>query len=349
MLNDAVLGVPLGDNSKLWIKFVFATLRPLTAFFVPLSPVPLQDGCAASGAGKADQLRTAFGSAAYREIWSFEPGVWEFDVFGDTDPKYIDVFQHCHYAAHCQVKSFGVSIPLSVLLQEQSEVKSETDVSGATVSTGEARVRKRTRDDEAVLDEHPWMAAFLDVEPLASGIAGNTRTSLATSSRASASTDDNDVPEDGSVDAAFASMEKERADTFAAETTLQDEFKWTLLGGQWQAQRTGRNIYGYRVDCRAGGLPFLLANTFHMSRSASFEQNVYGENGSSLMSELWASRMSWLASQWDSAGRPVDAFPAIRTAFALSAEQEELGGTLAKRAKKRYDEIVKLLPDRRLD
>eukprot|EP00971_Amphidinium_carterae_P338766 6476270-Amphidinium_carterae.3 len=347
-LNDAVLGVPVGNDSMLWIKFVFATLRPLTAFFVPLSPVPLQDGCASSGSVKAGQLRTAFGPAGYREIWSYEPGVLESgDVFGDTDPSDIHVFQHCHYGAHCQVKSFGVAIPLSVILQELSEVRSAAEVTGASGPT-EERVRKRTKTDDVVLEEHPWMAVFLDVEPGASETTGNASSSRASSSRPSANTDDHDVPEDGTADAAFAALELQRADTLATETTLQDDFKWTLLGGQWQTQRTGRNIYGYRVDCRAGALPFLFANTFQMSRSASFEQNVYGEEGSSLMSELWASRMTWLASQWDSAGRPVDAFPAVTTTFALSAAQVDLGGTLAKRAKKRYDEIVKLLPGRRL-
>eukprot|EP00971_Amphidinium_carterae_P012563 247335-Amphidinium_carterae.1 len=40
MLQDAVLGIPHGTDSRLWFKFVFATLRPMQAFFLPLSPVP---------------------------------------------------------------------------------------------------------------------------------------------------------------------------------------------------------------------------------------------------------------------------------------------------------------------
>eukprot|EP00971_Amphidinium_carterae_P219432 4356481-Amphidinium_carterae.1 len=90
------------------------------------------------------------------------------------------------------------------------------------------------------------------------------------------------VAEDGDLGDAFAQLEVRRTETLMEERTLQDDFKWTLLQGKWQETRTGRNIYGYRVDCRKATLPFLLAVAFSMKKSASFEENLYGQEGSSL-------------------------------------------------------------------
>eukprot|EP00971_Amphidinium_carterae_P251949 5002387-Amphidinium_carterae.1 len=44
----------------------------------------------------------------------------------------------------------------------------------------------------------------------------------------------------------FAEFDHQRAEQ--EEHALQDSFRFTLLGGRWQAARTGREVYGMRCD-----------------------------------------------------------------------------------------------------
>eukprot|EP00971_Amphidinium_carterae_P136209 2698929-Amphidinium_carterae.1 len=64
-------------------------------------------------------------------------------------------------------------------------------------------------------------------------------------------------------------------------------FKISLLGGQWQMDRTGRSVYGLRCDVVKHSLLDELATTWMLKRSASFEYNVYSQEGAEVLLDGW--------------------------------------------------------------
>ena len=118
---------------------------------------------------------------------------------------------------------------------------------------------------------------------------------------------DND--DDEKYTAVFEKLEAQRQGVLEDDVTDEDLFRTSVLGGQWQMQRVGREVYGVRVDVRKDTFVWELCNTFNLFKSASFENNIYSEAGGSALSRLWKDRMKFLARVWDAAGRPANKFP----------------------------------------
>eukprot|EP00971_Amphidinium_carterae_P157325 3118926-Amphidinium_carterae.5 len=221
-------------KTRLWFKFVFATLRPMQAFFVPLLSLPFHGASGPSNPVLAGDLRLALGQHAYREQWTYETGTgtWETgDVFESIDANDIAVFPQCHFAARCLVLltelSDGNETPLTAS-------KDEGTVLGQ-------RPQKRSKSDESVLAEaaeHPLMAAFMDDVPA----GGKHSTIPSTAARGVGSTDDvsggagDYIDEDGDLTEAFAAVEAERVGRLAADASLQDEFNGPCLEGSGRSR-----------------------------------------------------------------------------------------------------------------
>ena len=86
----------------------------------------------------------------------------------------------------------------------------------------------------------------------------------------------------------------------------QSEFTVHILGGKWQQARTGRDIYGLRVDCRRESDCARMAAGLGISKSASFEYNKYGEEMAALLVELFKHKMLHLRRRWAYHGERVD-------------------------------------------
>eukprot|EP00971_Amphidinium_carterae_P336458 6472834-Amphidinium_carterae.5 len=138
------------------------------------------------------------------------------------------------------------------------------------------------------------------------------------------SDDDDDIEqEDVWVDhtRVVAAVRAAREDFQAKRDKRLDVFKISLLGGRWQMERTGRNVYGLRCDLVKSTIIEQLASVWQLHKSASFEYNRYSVEGAEILIDCWMERMEFLAILWDEHGRPYDKFPerALDT-FKFSAE-----------------------------
>ena len=143
----------------------------------------------------------------------------------------------------------------------------------------------------------------------------------------------------------FAKLEAQRCALEDKEGMEADYFKTSLLGGAWQVKRTGPAVYGVRVDAKAGSPVAELCTTYGLPKSASFEQNVYGELHGNKLAKLWEHRMTFLTNLWVQAGRPAEQFPAEGlSTYEVPAELMACLAGLEGRGRKRADAIKKLAP-----
>eukprot|EP00971_Amphidinium_carterae_P101653 2011976-Amphidinium_carterae.6 len=93
--------------------------------------------------------------------------------------------------------------------------------------------------------------------------------------------DDGDVEEaeEENLHVMWETLEQARQDMDTKAEVLGDCFREALLFGSWQQVRTGRLVYGYQSVIKKGTAVHDMARHFHLSLSAAFESNVYGESG----------------------------------------------------------------------
>eukprot|EP00971_Amphidinium_carterae_P207090 4108719-Amphidinium_carterae.1 len=225
LLEDAVLGVPSPDSGRDWYKFVFATLRPLTAYLLPVAPLALDGSSTTSVIDASGQMRQAFGPAAYRESWQPQIGTWESgDIFGHTSPEDILVFPQCHMCQQSIVRSFGLSVPLSVILEEVVESKLQASQQSRSQTGVDEKPHKKQKVHDTTIAEHPWLAGFLDLGEGQQHVPATSSSSCVGAEAEITAEDTELLAEDGHMGAAFAEMEHLRTETLAAERNTQDDF-----------------------------------------------------------------------------------------------------------------------------
>lgn len=142
---------------------------------------------------------------------------------------------------------------------------------------------------------------------------------------------------DARYDQLFENLEELRCLVREDEAIQSDMFRSTLLGGHWQVHRTGRSVYGVRVDVRSNTLAASLCEAFGLNKSASFEHNVYGEEKASLLTRFWIHRMTSLVSCWEEAGArrqfSQEALQRYEVPDEVQAKWEEFHGRVLTRAK----------------
>eukprot|EP00971_Amphidinium_carterae_P338750 6476246-Amphidinium_carterae.6 len=122
-------------------------------------------------------------------------------------------------------------------------------------------------------------------------------------------------------------------------------FKISLLGGQWQIQRTGRSVYGLRVDVVKNTIVDELSNVWHVRKSASFEYNVYSREGAEILVEAWMDRMQFVAAVWDAHGRSSLVFPAkCHDVFVYAPEIQDRFMSLTERSRSRLAQFALIWP-----
>eukprot|EP00971_Amphidinium_carterae_P038112 749178-Amphidinium_carterae.1 len=98
-----------------------------------------------------------------------------------------------------------------------------------------------------------------------------------------------------------------------------------------------------RCDVRKDTEVRRMAELFHMTQSASFEQSKFGVEGSTLMAQLWANRMNYICTRWLAEGSPTHAFvDAVPTEFRVDEATQTLVDSLGGPAGKRANQIVRL-------
>ncbi|CAE7317842.1 unnamed protein product [Symbiodinium sp. CCMP2592] len=159
-------------------------------------------------------------------------------------------------------------------------------------------------------------------------------------------TDDADFSsEDIQYDDLFEQLEEQRCVINAAFETLADQFRTSLIGGDWQLRRTGRVVYGVRIDVKAGSSMAEFCAKFSLAKSAGFEQSVYGDEPGQALGKLFIHRMSFLMQLWEDLGRPDHGIPADRlTDYVPAPDLETVLSTTTGRVQQRYRKILALAP-----
>ena len=144
----------------------------------------------------------------------------------------------------------------------------------------------------------------------------------------------------------LAGLEEQRQQLAVHQQDFSGHFRVTLLGGPWQVERTNRAVYGVRADVRKGTATAEFRDSFSLSKSASFEQNIYGERVGGCLAQLWMHRLCHLAQCWEAHGRPAT-FPLGSLApYEMPQECAAVLLGLTGRAVARMRRIIELAPDR---
>eukprot|EP00971_Amphidinium_carterae_P106602 2111656-Amphidinium_carterae.2 len=121
-----------------------------------------------------------------------------------------------------------------------------------------------------------------------------------------------------------------------------DFFSWQVLAGDWQIERTGRMVYGSRVDVKPGTELYNFVSVHLGSKSASFEFNRFGEKASHLLSRLWAQRVVELYDAWQDEDEPLVWNPSTLEPLSLSEAERAILGTLTGAARTRAEHVLSM-------
>ena len=142
--------------------------------------------------------------------------------------------------------------------------------------------------------------------------------------------------DDDEINSVFAELEAQRAQWGnQEEESEEDWFRIALIGGKWSMSRAGRAAYGFRADVRARSQAAAFCESFHLPKSATFDNEVYGEVVGSSLARLWVARMCALTRDWCQQGCPPVLERSSLSEFsvpqALEAALQHLKGKSAKR------------------
>ena len=140
-------------------------------------------------------------------------------------------------------------------------------------------------------------------------------------------------------------LEQARAAQPTQLASIDEMFREHLLGGSWQVSRTGRVVYGLQSVARPHTSVEALAKHFRLPKSAAFEYNIYGQELSAHLSQLWRRRMHHLSEHWVAKGKP-ESYPVVSSlpSFVVPEDLQASMQSCQGRSARRRDAILQLLP-----
>ena len=334
---DAVFIMQPESLSPRSFKFLFASLQPLQLSFLPLTETATR---VAPPLLRTKEAWEQWGLAEETYRWRYEQGLVDLsDVFADNEPTQIGVVLHTAFSQHSEVSSCDLLQPLEMLLAAAAD--SATSRPSTTAASSQAA------SASAAKTLPPWVDhALANTRPGQSHSKASAASELPPEDpELSAGDVDSDADVHESYQAAYADLEAHRlAHPAAVQPVLEDFFRFAVRGGAWQAQRTGRAVYGLRVDIRHDTELFSFAQHFNLSRSASFERNVYGDNGGQALAKIWAGRLQHLFQHWDSQGRPSDFPVQDLPPYEVAPDLLAQTASFTNRASARLKKVRELLP-----
>ncbi|CAE7712127.1 unnamed protein product [Symbiodinium sp. CCMP2592] len=306
-------------------RFLFAMLNPVRLFLLDLGDLECPVPAVTSGPPCFNQQWQA--SVPWQ--WSFLPGRFSSAEVFDVSPNVqIGVFLHSWFSSEGSLCSRDVLQPLDLILDAAASEKKV-----AKERSEPSRKSVVAEPDAELTAQYPWLRTFVG-------------TAAASKRKRASCTDDADFSsEDIQYDDLFEQLEEQRCVINAAFETLADQFRTSLIGGDWQLRRTGRVVYGVRIDVKAGSSMAEFCAKFSLAKSASFEQSVYGDEPGQALGKLFIHRMSFLMQLWEDLGRPDHGIPADRlTDYVPAPDLETVLSTTTGRVQQRYRKILALAP-----
>eukprot|EP00971_Amphidinium_carterae_P333165 6467732-Amphidinium_carterae.1 len=238
---DAVLG--LGESTThAWYKVCLAFQRPLKVMLLPLVSIDIE--VPAFDLGHMTRKDMENQPRVPHMRWTYDPMVLVDDThFSDADFEGALVLMSSEHVGNCVLESYDYCEPLNEVVSWYPS-KRPTAPQPKRQNTRAASSSAGSAD---VLAEHPWLAQYLkqsvpgaSVSAVASGSVENNEDG--TESESSEACEERGGRDVEGVVSRFEELYAQRDRQH--EFSIQDAFKFTLLGGAWQQSRTGREVYG---------------------------------------------------------------------------------------------------------
>eukprot|EP00971_Amphidinium_carterae_P285135 5660116-Amphidinium_carterae.2 len=331
----SVLSVLWDDGERRDYLYLWSLLNPVVCFFQCLQELPTSD-VVASTLREWDQTARF----DYAQVWTFsdEP-VQTHDPFKDAEDDYVVMYAECAMAGQRFVVAHGNPWPIAPAMRSENARKQAQPPRANHTSIEHKRETRRVTAEDLWLEQYEL------------GVAASRlhKFSAATHMHESAPPEHpNEESDDHERAYTLVREELEEQRHRLNERDLQDtsnQFRVTLLGGKWQLQRTAgeRSTYGLRVDVIPSTDMDQFVRRFALTRSGSYEFNVFGKSGSEAMTQLFIKRYSYLFEQWQRAERPSTypgALPHMEIPEAMLLPLRDL----PKRGKQRVDTLLNLAP-----
>ena len=335
---DAVFIVAVDTPEERHYRLIFASQQPTALGWLPLDSMEVP----AVSVGPVQQSLQFRLLQDIQLCWGYEPAFIEWaDVLDGVEAIDVAVALTSSFKAPGVLVSWDILQPLALLIQEllQEEGRQKPPRAGSAGTSSSARAKQTAPDQPS------WVAMSV---ARAHAAAQGSAPAEGAFAKAVSPTAEEEYPEKATLeeyDAVYAQVDEQRQELHQqSRLPPEDLFRWSVLGGQWQQQRTGRALYGVRVDLRPQTPLHAFAVQHNLPRSSSFERNVYGDDGGRMLGETWCLRMLQLYDSWEGAGQP-DAWSAEGVeSLGLPGNLQEVAGRLDRRGQKRLEKLVSLRP-----
>ena len=260
------------------------------------------------------------------------------DVFADIDVFSIMLFPGVQCSSAGMVTCRALPVPLGPYLRAATrDVPLPKD-------TGQQSTPSASSKTHSLTTQAHWTTASLVEDatgPIDDSTQAGTQQGLGTQQVDQEQTGSDS---DAEYAAVFGELESHRAAWEEEQESEQDWFKISLLGGKWSIHRAGRAIYGFRADVRAKSKASQFCEQFGCSKSATFDNEVYGEVLGSALARTWVARMSSLARAWCEQGCPETMASNSFPSFSVPQELETTFSGVTGKAAKRLAGILSISP-----
>ena len=335
---DAVFIVAVDTQDERHYRLIFASQQPMALGWLPLESMEVP----AVQVGPGHQSLQSRLLQDIQLCWAYQPAIIDWaDVLDGVEAIDVAVALTSSFKAPGVLVSWDFLQPLALLMHEllQEEGRQKTPRTSNVGAAGSARA-KQTDPDRPT-----WVALSV---ARAHAAAQGSAPAEGTFQKADSPTAEEEDPEKATLEeyeTVYAEVEEQRQELQHQSRLPHEElFRWAVLGGQWQQQRTGRAVYGVRVGLRPQTPLHAFAVQLNLPRSSSFERNVYGDEGGRMLGETWCLRMLQLYDSWEAAGQP-DAWSAEGVeSLTLPGNIKDVVAGLDRRGQKRLEKLISLRP-----
>eukprot|EP00971_Amphidinium_carterae_P235168 4666599-Amphidinium_carterae.2 len=340
-LKHSVLGVWDGYAFS-WFAYVLGLQKPVTLILQPLvhlditGPLlPTDRKC------DWDDLQ----SQDYDWYWSFEVGVYSSgEALVDVAPENLYIVQD----------SIALKDTLLVSRSPLQQLTTAVDLTRRAAAAGTTvKNTGRASSSHAVPDmlHGPGIASLMTLTKSARKIQQKPQSQLHSSIGAGDAA--HDTAQDGQDPdeerlphaAVWHDLESQRVNLDISQDCVAEHFNIRIDGGDWQLQRTGREVYGMRCSTKRNTLVQAYCTQFGLKQSQAFEMNVHGAYGS-VLGAVWRYIVFVHATHWERSERPA-LFPWASMPEPVLPEElrHDLEG-ISGRSRARLDAIMGMTPPR---
>ena len=177
----------------------------------------------------------------------------------------MGIFESTLFKAPGIIVAKSVEIPLGPLLQA---FEKEAALLGTKKKEGQRVARQQPGPSQG-----GWLQ---NLSNGGSSVPGSTRSNADPTTEQGPQSPGTQDEEDLVFAQVYDDLEAERQELRQADVEVDaNNYKWTVLGGAWQMQRQGREVYGLRVDLRHGSAVHDFARNFGLGLSSSYDYNIY--------------------------------------------------------------------------